>query len=231
MAPSAARRSSYVVRQLRPADVPAAQRLFAAGMLETVAPGLLRELARPAGKPALVGFGVIGLSLAARPTLAVGVGSSLAVAALAFTVSQFFSRKYVRDCLRTDMNDPMRHYVVPRRNNFLVAVDAVDGAVVGTVAVEAVEATPRVAGRKPPPHSWEPGDAELRRMSVDPRARGCGVADALCDAVLEHARAHGFRRVVLSTSSMQVSVLIYEIGPTRQQLTHHRALGHAAASG
>jgi GNAT superfamily N-acetyltransferase len=194
----------FAVRQLQKGDTRAVQQLFKDGMLETVVPGVLRELARhSSGRPAALAAGMLGIgALAGRPAVAAGVG--LATAALAVASSQFVARRYIAQSLRNDMADPVQHYVLNERNNFFVATRKVDGQVVGTVAVEGV--TPRAqaqAKRRKEPHRWSEGDAELRRMSVQLEARGRGVAEALCEAVQRHARDQGYSRVVLSTSSMQ----------------------------
>jgi DNA-binding MarR family transcriptional regulator/GNAT superfamily N-acetyltransferase len=47
----------------------------------------------------------------------------------------------------------------------------------------------------------EPDDAKLRLLLVEPWARGLGVGGTLIDAVVDHARAGGDRRVVLWTNS------------------------------
>ena len=47
------------------------------------------------------------------------------------------------------------------------------------------------------------GTAEIKRMYVDPAARGRGVARALLRALVEHARANGLHRLLLETGSEQ----------------------------
>jgi ribosomal protein S18 acetylase RimI-like enzyme len=46
-----------------------------------------------------------------------------------------------------------------------------------------------------------PGELELRMLVVDPTAFGTGVADALIDASVEHARIHDLGQVVLCVIS------------------------------
>lgn len=43
------------------------------------------------------------------------------------------------------------------------------------------------------------GTAELKRLWVDPSARGHGFGDALCRACIEGARKHGYTRLLLDT--------------------------------
>jgi len=47
------------------------------------------------------------------------------------------------------------------------------------------------------------GSAELKRFYVDPAHRGQGVADAVIEALVEHARAHGATTVRLETGDQQ----------------------------
>jgi GNAT superfamily N-acetyltransferase len=48
-----------------------------------------------------------------------------------------------------------------------------------------------------------PGSVEVKRMFVDPSARGSGVAVAVLRALEEEARGLGARRVVLETGTLQ----------------------------
>lgn len=43
------------------------------------------------------------------------------------------------------------------------------------------------------------GDASFRMLAVDPRAEGLGVGRALVTACIDRARAHGARRIVITT--------------------------------
>ena len=55
------------------------------------------------------------------------------------------------------------------------------------------------------------GEAELKRMYVDPAARGTGAGRALADAAVEAARGLGYRRVLLDTVAwMEAAIATYE---------------------
>ena len=105
--------------------------------------------------------------------------------------------KYVRRCLDADMTAPSSHYLLRAASCFWVAIDAT-GDVVGTVAVERVE---HASGGGSSP--WRTGDAELRRMSVTASARGRSVATALFEELRRFCTHVGYRRIVLSTSTLQ----------------------------
>ena len=201
---------AIVIRGLLPGDVPAACALFAAGMMETIEGGLRSAALRPS-----LGAGLGALALAAAHQLATrkgGVAPSTAHAAAAAAVGaavilagwalpRSFASEYVEKSLAGDMADPVAYYAAPR-GAFWVAVDATLGTVVGTVAVEAADAAQEDHGWR-----WKEGDAELRRMSVGPSARGKGVARRLLAEVRRHCEQHGFKRIVLSTTTMQTNAV------------------------
>jgi putative acetyltransferase len=57
----------------------------------------------------------------------------------------------------------------------------------------------------------EPATFELRKMYVDPRARGRGVGRLLLERALDEARSRGASRVVLDTlHSMESAIRLYE---------------------
>ncbi|KOV81109.1 GNAT family N-acetyltransferase [Nocardia sp. NRRL S-836] len=91
----------------------------------------------------------------------------------------------------------------------LVAVDAADGELLGSVTV--------VLPGTPFAEVSEPGEAEFRMLSVAAAARGRGVGEALVRAVLDRARALGADRVVLSSSEKMLAAhrLYGRLGFTR----------------
>jgi N-acetylglutamate synthase-like GNAT family acetyltransferase len=83
-------------------------------------------------------------------------------------------------------------YVAAVRGAFLVA-DNGDG-LVGCVALRAVSAE----------------SCEMKRLYVDPRARGSGLGRQLVECVLNRARSFGYRKMLLDTlPSMQTAQALY----------------------
>ena len=54
-------------------------------------------------------------------------------------------------------------------------------------------------------HGIQPRVAEIKRLYVQPGARGNGVGRALCQKLMDTTRAAGFERVVLDTSKSLTS--------------------------
>ena len=192
--------------QAGPSDAAAAQAIFSSGMHATIAGNLRRT--------PLLSFAalVLGEVLAAAvsavcvhgawpwPWAARGAAYVFLLGFLPHTIAS----DYVGKSLAEDMRDPHARYCAKRagKSGFWLAVGG-GGEVVGTVAAE------------PPSHydkdaPWSGGggggsDVELRRMSVSESARGRGVSKQLFRELAGWCKLQGHTRVVLSTSSLQVS--------------------------
>ena len=93
-----------------------------------------------------------------------------------------------------EVEDLPAHYGWPAGVALLLASE--DGERVGVVGVR---------------RFGEAGDAELKRMYVDPAVRGSGAGRALAEAAVEAARSLGYRRLLLDTvASMVAAIAIYE---------------------
>ena len=83
-------------------------------------------------------------------------------------------------------------YVAATKGAFLVADDGDD--LVGCVALRAFSAE----------------SCEMKRLYVDPRARGSGLGRQLVESVLERARSLGYEKMLLDTlPSMQTAQALY----------------------
>lgn len=105
----------------------------------------------------------------------------------------------VSDEYRTALTD-----VAARRGDESTVLVALDGGeVVGSVTVVSACSDHFEHGRH--------GDGGFRMLAVAPSAQGRGVARALLDATLAHARAHGWRRLTITTMEwMHAAQAMYE---------------------
>eukprot|EP00062_Callorhinchus_milii_P015001 gi/632964795/ref/XP_007898571.1/ PREDICTED: N-acetylaspartate synthetase [Callorhinchus milii] len=125
----------------------------------------------------------------------------------------YYSRKvilsYLECALQTDMSDIEQYYMKPTGSCFWVTV--LDGNVVGIVAARGNE---------------EDNTVELRRMSVDAKYRGKGIAKALGRKVLEFAMLNNYSAVVLGTTAVKMAAhRLYEsLGFKYVGVTEHYVL-------
>ena len=114
-----------------------------------------------------------------------------------FVFPRYIANDYVDECIRKkDLKDVQQYYMSRDRCNFWVAETA-ESEIVGCVALD--EILPENA------EGWKVGDAELRRMSVKKSARGMGLATLLIAELESFCRTKNYKRIVLSTSEMQVA--------------------------
>ena len=185
--------TGFIIRPLEPKDVPAARALFASGMRETLIWGLRAELLRPTVPKGAIAFATAAAALYFPRAVSIAL---CALFLFALAGPKKIARDYISKSLSDDMLDPMARYRSKRGSGFWVAVSG-SGEVIGTVALEPANEIAEHGW------TWIYGDGELRRMSVSSQWRGRGVAKALFAALLDEARQHDYRRVVLSTSSLQ----------------------------
>jgi GNAT superfamily N-acetyltransferase len=95
-----------------------------------------------------------------------------------------YAQEFADDLGRQDFDEEVlwlaEHYGPPEGRLLL----ADDGAIVGCVAFERLDAS----------------TCRMKRMVVAPSARGRGIGDLLCRAIVAEARAAGYRRIVLDTT-------------------------------
>ena len=183
---------AITVRTFVAADNDAARALFSAGMMSLV-PALVRGTLLPPGKVGAILAALLlslRLLLAATPPALAGVALALLLAHRAM-LSRLMS-DYVAGALASDCAD-IEAFYRGGGGEFWCATDDDDdgggggGALAGIVAAE----------------MKSDEEIELRRMSVDPRYQGRGVASRLVKRLEAFGSERGFRRVVLSCSSVQ----------------------------
>ncbi|XP_048827299.1 N-acetylaspartate synthetase isoform X1 [Brienomyrus brachyistius] len=173
------------IREFQRSDHVEVRRIFCEGIMERIPNTAFRGLKHQTQTQFLYAFLTLMCFLVTKSfTLTCGVPFILLGA------RYYFSRKVILaylDCvLHTDMADIEEYYIKPAGSSFWVAV--LDGSVVGMVAAQ---------GRE------EDNAVELRRMSVDSRFRGKGIAKALGRRVLEFAVHNNYSAVVLGTTAVK----------------------------
>ncbi|XP_032082814.1 N-acetylaspartate synthetase [Thamnophis elegans] len=175
------------IRLFHPAEGEAVRRIFYEGILERIPNTAFRGLKdQPLAQLFYAALAVIcfvvtksWLATCCLPVFLMGT-------------RYYFSRKvilrYLECALDTDMSDIEQYYMKSPGSCFWVAV--LNGNVVGIVAARGNE---------------EDNTLELRRMSVDSKYRGKGIAKALGRKVLEFAVVNNYSSVVLGTTAVKVA--------------------------
>lgn len=106
-----------------------------------------------------------------------------------------YTRSLNRDLTFQDIDaelaDPAKKYTPPE-GELLAAVE--DGLVLGIVAY----------------HRHSPSRCEMKRLYVRPDARGLGIGEKLVSGIIEHAKAAGYREMVLDTlEPMHAAIGLY----------------------
>uniref|UniRef100_A0A8C5WYF3 N-acetylaspartate synthetase n=1 Tax=Laticauda laticaudata TaxID=8630 RepID=A0A8C5WYF3_LATLA len=196
------------IRPFHPAEGEAARRIFYEGILERVPNTAFRGLKdQPLAQLLYAAMAVICFVMTKSLLL------TCCLPIFLMGMRYYFSRKvilsYLECALNTDMSDIEQYYMKSPGSCFWVAV--LNGNVVGIVAARGNE---------------EDNTVELRRMSVDSKYRGKGIAKALGRKVLEFAVLNNYSSVVLGTTAVKVAAhKLYEsLGFKHVGLVEHYSL-------
>ncbi|XP_054840161.1 N-acetylaspartate synthetase [Eublepharis macularius] len=184
---AAAPKEGICIREFHPAEQEAARRIFYEGIMERIPNTAFRGLKDQPGTQLVYGAMAVICFVVTKSLLL-----TCCLPIFLMGMRYFFSRKvilsYLECALNTDMSDIEQYYMKPPGSCFWVAM--LNGDVVGIVAARGNE---------------EDNTLELRRMSVDSRYRGKGIAKALGRKVLEFAMINNYSSIVLGTTAVKVA--------------------------
>ncbi|XP_029548857.1 N-acetyltransferase 8-like 2 [Salmo trutta] len=183
-----------VVRRYRPSDKDAVLTLFCDGILEHINPSFFNAISNPVNVGVTLFLSVAGYMLGGGSTLWALLLAGSWVGLVYYCCSQLYA-SYVRERLRTDMQDIPGCYLSHPDNCFWVA----ETEVIGRAEILAMVA---VVGRRD-------GEmcGELFRMIVSSKCRRTGLGSRMTQTVIDFCKERGFSKVVLETSSIQTSAV------------------------
>ncbi|XP_008300200.1 N-acetyltransferase 8-like 2 [Stegastes partitus] len=186
-----------VIRQYRPSDKDTVRTLFSISIREHIGPCFRNAMTSPL-------YIAITLALCVAGYLLGSVFGAVLLPAvwvgLIYYCSYELYDSYVRERLRTDMQDIVGNYLSRPDDCYWVAEAEVDGSVqvLGMVAVAAK-------------HNGKEEYGELFRMIISPECRRLGLGRRLTQTVVDFCKERGFSKVVLETSTTQTpAVALYE---------------------
>uniref|UniRef100_G3NPL0 N-acetyltransferase 8-like 2 n=1 Tax=Gasterosteus aculeatus aculeatus TaxID=481459 RepID=G3NPL0_GASAC len=200
-----------VIRQYRPSDKDAVRALFSNGIKEHIHPCFRNAITNPLNLAVALALCVAGRLLGSVSGAVVLTGAWVG---LVYYCCHEVYASYVREKLRTDMQDIPGNYLSRPDDCFWVAEAEVDGRtrILGTVAVVAKQ-------------SGEERHGEMFRMVISPTCRRVGLGRRMTQTVVDFCKERGFSKVVLETSSTQVAaVQLYEKLGFSQVGSHKRTL-------
>lgn len=185
------------IRPFRPADKATVLTLFSSGILEHIGPCFRNAMMNPL-------YLSITLALCAAGYL---LGSLLAAVLLPgvwvgfvyYCCHELYAR-FVRERLRSDMQDIPRSFLSKPDDCFWVAEAQVNGKaqILGMVAVASKQ-------------HGEEKYGELFRMIISPLCRRAGLGSKMAKTAIDFCQQQGFSKVVLETSSTQsAAVALYK---------------------
>ncbi|KAM8757039.1 putative N-acetyltransferase camello [Acanthopagrus schlegelii] len=186
-----------VIRRYRPSDKDAVLSLFSAGTLEHIQPCFNNAIYSPLYIGITLALCVAGYLLGSVLGAVVLPGAWLGL--IYCCCHEIYSR-YVRNTLRTDMQDIPGNYLSRPDDCYWVAEAEVEGIaqIVGMVAV---------VGKQ----SGDERYGELFRMIIAPTCRRMGLGVRLVQTVIDFCKERGFSAVMLETNcNQQAAVALYK---------------------
>ncbi|XP_032369767.1 N-acetyltransferase family 8 member 3 isoform X2 [Etheostoma spectabile] len=182
-----------VIRRYHPSDKDPVLALFRIGILEHIGPCFHNTMTSPLYLTITLALGVTGYLLGSVLGAVVLPGAWVG---LVFYCCHEQYAIYVREKLRTDMQDIPGNYLSRPDDCFWVAEAEVDGRaqIVGMVAVVAKQ-------------SGKERHGELFRMVISPLCRRVGLGFRMAQTVIDFCKERGFSKVVLKTTSVQTAAV------------------------
>ncbi|XP_073325411.1 probable N-acetyltransferase camello [Pagrus major] len=182
-----------VIRRYRPSDKDTMLSLFSAGILENIQPCFNNAISSPLYISITLALCVAGYFLGSVLGAVVLPGAWVG---LVYCCCHELHSRYVRNALRTNMQDIPGNYLSRPDDCYWVAEAEVDGIaqIVGMVAV---------VGKQ----SGNERYGELLRMSIAPTCRRMGLGVRLAQTVIDFCKERGFSAVVLETASVRLAAV------------------------
>lgn len=179
------------IRRYQDRDKETVRSLFASGIEEHAWPSFKNAMRSPLYLSFTVGLGITGYLLAS------GLGALLLISGwvglVYYCCHELFTR-FVRDRLRTDMQDIAANYMAQPDDCFWVAEAASEQKVVGMVALLARRNRAERYG-------------ELFRMIISPAMRRTGLGSRMTQTAVNFCKQRGMSKVTLETTSNQTAAI------------------------
>ncbi|XP_061769617.1 N-acetylaspartate synthetase isoform X2 [Nerophis ophidion] len=182
-----ARRDAVFIREFERGDQEEVRRIFYEGIMERIPNTAFRGIRQQSQTQFFYALLTV-MCFSMTKSFTLTCCAPLVLMGARYYYSWKVIHNYLDHALHTDMADIEAYYMKPTGSCFWVAV--LDGCVVGIVAAQ---------GRE------DDNAVELRRMSVDSRYRGKGIAKALGRRVLEFAVRNNYGSVVLGTTAVKMA--------------------------
>ncbi|XP_061485778.1 N-acetylaspartate synthetase [Rhineura floridana] len=202
------KKEGVCIREFHPCDQEVVRRIFYEGIMERIPNTAFRGLKDQPFTQLVYGTMAVICFVVTKSLLL-----TCCLPIFLMGMRYYFSRKvilsYLECALNTDMSDIEQYYMKSPGSCFWVAV--LNGNVVGIVAARGNE---------------EDNTVELRRMSVDSKYRGKGIAKTLGRKVVEFAIVNNYSSIVLGTTAVKVAAhKLYEsLGFKHVGVVEHYAL-------